>query len=498
MKTTLLIAFNIIISIANTLNCFSQKQSEKETKVLSLMPKVEALMQDFQVKNNLPSIAFGLVVDGKLIYDNYSGKINLKTGQIANNQSVYRIASMTKSFTALAILQLRDAGKLELDDPLSKYIIEMRGQKASKDAPEITIRHLLTHAAGFPEDNPWGDRQLAITDATMLKMIKKGLSFSNDPGISYEYSNMGFAMLGYIIKKVSGQPYQNYIANNIWKPLGMLNTFWEYAKVPSSQLALGYRWLEGQQVEQPMLGDGAYGAMGGMLTTIDDFAKYMRLHQFAYSTTIQNAEIIKKSSIKEMHQPWNLSALNTNTGCPSVSAYGYGLRFVRDCQKKTGIGHTGGLPGFGSNWKILTEYGIGIATFANGTYAPTSALNTQVLDMLVSEAGLQPKVFPISTILNKRKNELLALLPQWENAEKSGIFAENFFLDYFPELLKKEAESIFEKAGPILKVNEIIPENNLRGTFALEGKNQDIEVRFTLSPENPALIQEYSILLKQK
>ena len=200
-----------------------------------------------------------------------------------------------------------------------------------------------------------------------------------------------------------------------------------------------------------------------------------------------------------MHHPWNFATLNTeNKGengksLPFVSAYGYGLRWVKDAEQKTGIGHSGGLPGFGSNWKILPDYGLGVVTFANGTYAPTSAVNVHILDKLVEIADLKPNPTPVSAILKQRQMELIALLPKWENAEKSGIFAENFFLDYFPNLLKKEAEPIFAKAGKILKVNEIIAENMLRGCFVLVGENSNIEISFTLSPENPALIQEYHI-----
>ena len=282
----------------------------------------------------------------------------------------------------------------------------------------------------------------------------------------------------------------------------MNNTFWDYTKVPQNQLALGYRFLNNTWVEQPMLGDGAYGAMGGMLTTIEDFSKYMALHLDAKTSDKQESKVLKRSSLREMHHPWNISDFNTNAKsafgapCPYVSAYAYGLRWVTDCNKKVGVGHSGGLPGFGSNWKILPDYGIGIVTFANGTYAPTSAINAEILDFLVESAKLKPNPIPVSAILKQRQNELLALLPNWEKGVNSGIFAENFFLDYFTDMLKAEAEPIFKKAGKILKVNEMIPENALRGSFILAGENADIEISFTLSPEKPALIQEYHISLK--
>jgi CubicO group peptidase (beta-lactamase class C family) len=236
-----------------------------------------------------------------------------------------------------------------------------------------------------------------------------------------------------------------------------------------------------------------------MLTTMDDFAKYTAFHLSDAVSDAKESPVLKRSSLREMHQPWNISAFNTDNRnvygklMPFVSAYGYGLRWVEDADHKIGIGHSGGLPGFGSNWKILPAYKIGVIAFANRTYAPVSGLNVQILDTLVALAHLKPTPLPVSAVLKQRKNELMNLLPQWKNGEASGIFAENFFLDYFSNSLQKEAEGIFNKAGRILKINEIVPENNLRGTFILEGEHSNIEINFTLSPEKPALIQEYNI-----
>ncbi len=478
----------------------AQSQSDRVGHLRTALPALDSMCREYVALHHLPSLVVGLIVDGKLIHTFTTGELDLTKKNAANGQSVYRIASMTKSVAALAILQLRDAGKLKLDDPVWQYIPEVKGQRLTSDAPEMTIRHLLTHAAGFPEDNPWGDRQLAISDQTMLAMFKKGISFSNAPGVAYEYSNMGFAMLGYIITKVSGQPYQTYTQQKIFTPLGMTSTYWDYAKVPAGQLAHGYRWLNGQWVEQPMLGDGAYGAMGGLLTSVEDFSKYVGLHLAAWpARNDPENPVIKRSSLREMHQGVNFSTLNPGAvgangqPCPLVTAYGYGLRWAKDCDQKVSVGHSGGLPGFGSNWNMLPDYGIGIVSFSNLTYAPASSLNRLLIDKLVTAAKLQPQPLAVSAILNQRKNELVGLLPDWNNAPAQAIFAENFFLDYFPDQLRQEATAIFAKAGKILKVGELIPENNLRGAFVLVGEKADIEVSFTLSPENPPLIQEYNI-----
>ena len=470
-------------------------------KIEKTFPVVDALFKAQAEKAHYPGLVWGLVVDGKLVHIGSTGYANVQKKIAAGSNSVFRIASMTKSFTAMAILKLRDEGKLNLDDPASKYIPEMKNLRyATTDARPITIRDLLTHRAGFPEDNPWGDRQLADSDEELLSMMKNGVSFSNVPGIAYEYSNFGFALLGTVVSNVSKQPYDQYITQNILKPLGMNHTYWEYTKVPDLQLARGYRWINSTWRDEALLGHGSFGAMGGLMTTIEDFAKYVAFHLSAWppNNSPDNGPI-KRSSLREMHQPWNFGSLNANfkypggRACAMASAYGYGLRWERDCQDRTYVGHSGGLPGFGSQWRILPEFGIGIISFANLTYAGTGNVNLQVLDTIIALAELKARVVPPSAILNQRKSELVKLLSEWKNAEKSGIFAENFFADYIIDSLRKEASNIFKRIGSIKSIGEMTAVNQLRGSFVLMGENAEAEVWFTLTPENPPLIQEYRI-----
>lgn len=473
-------------------------------KIRRAMPVIDSLYRKHAETNHFPGISFGVVVDGQLIYTNSYGYTDIAKKTPATAASLFRIASMSKSFTAMAILKLRDEGKLDLDDPAYFYIPELKNIRyPAADAPHITIRHLLTHGAGFPEDNPWGDRQLADNDKELMEFIGKQISFSNPPDIAFEYSNLGFALLGKIVTKVSGKRYQDYIKENIWQPLGMKNAEWEYGNVPADKLAHGYRWLNNQWNEEQLLHDtpdGSWGAMGSMITSVEEFAKYMAFHMSAWPpSNAPETGPVKRSSVREMHHPWRFNGLNPNyrypdgRNCAAASAYNYGLGWFRDCDAKVYIGHSGGLPGFGSQWRIMPDYGIGVVAFANRTYAPMGFINTQVLDTLVKLAGLQPRQLRPSAILEKRKNELVNLLPDWKNAEQSGIFAENFFPDYPIDTLKKHARDLYAKAGKIIAVKEMKAENQLRGSFVLEGEKTDIEIYFTLSPENPPLIQEYHI-----
>jgi len=473
-------------------------------KLEAAFPIVEKLYKDIAEKRHIPGLAFGIVVDGKLVYSGGFGYTNVATKTPATPKSLFRIASMTKSLTTMAILKLRDEGKLRLDDPAEKYIPELKSHKyLTADAPIITVRNLMTHSAGFPEDNPWGDRQLADSDEDLTKLIKGGLSNANVTGFAYEYSNLAFAMLGRIITVVSGKPYQQYITGNILKPLGMNDTQWEYANVPADKLALGYRWQDdgsgtSQWLAEPLLHDGSHGAMGGLITSIEDFSKYVAVHEAAWPprNDADNSAPIKRSSIREMQQPWTFAGLSAQAKnsagqlCPITSGYGYGLRWNKNCIGQVDVGHSGGLPGFGSQWRILPDYGIGVIAYGNLTYAGFGPINSAVLDTLVAIGKLQPRQLPVSSILAQRKADLLKLLPDWTNAEQSGIFAENFFPDKSVSMRRKVVQELYAKAGAIKRVGDLIPENQLRGHFLLEGDKANVDVFFTLTPENPALIQQ--------
>jgi CubicO group peptidase (beta-lactamase class C family) len=495
------VALNLSAQVNQTYEAPVFNDPDRYKKVQNAFLTVSKLYFKHAETNHFPGIAFGIVLDGKLVYSGVQGYTDVAKKTLVSANSMFRIASMSKSVTALSILRLRDEGKLQLDDPVYKYVPEMKQNTLlTQDATPITIRHLLTHAAGFPEDNPWGDRQLADTDKELIDLIEKGTFFSNAPGVTYEYSNLGFALLGYIVKQVSGMSYAQYTKEKIFAPLGMRETEWEYSNVPTNKLALGYRWENGKWVEEPLLHDGSYGPMGGLITSIEDFSKYMALHFSAWPPrNDEESPVLKRSSLREMHMPANISGFNTNfryasgRNCPIFTAYAYGLNWLRDCESRVYVGHSGGLPGFGSQWRFLPEYGIGVVAFGNLTYAGFGGINLAVLDTLIKIAGLKPRQIPASPILNQRKEELLKIFPEWNNAGSSRIFAENFFPDYNLDSLKKTYKALYAKAGKIISVGDIIAENQLRGRFIIKGEKIDIEVFFTLSPENPPLIQQLDV-----
>ena len=467
-------------------------------KITQLLQGADSIFSRHAEEYHLPGVVYGVVVDDSLVFSGGLGTINLATKEPASTNSLFRIASMSKSFTAMAILRLRDEGLLSITDKAADYIPELSGlEYLTEDAPHITIRHLLTMTAGFPEDNPWGDRQLDVTDEVLVNFIKRDVAFSAVPSTQYEYSNLGFALLGNIITRVSGMPYQQYITENILEPLGMNNTTFEYADIPENKLAIGYRWEDNQWKDEPMLHDGAYGAMGGLITSINDFSKYVSFHLSAWPPRSgSDFGPVKRSSLREMHemtQPRLASTAKDYQGnpCPLVVGYGYGLRITKYCDGKTEVAHGGALPGFGSTYLFYPDYGIGVMAFCNLTY--TSALPTKIKDIILNETGIVPRKLPVSDILAKRKEQVYELITSWDTTLEQEVIAMNFYLDKSRESRKNEAEEKLKEIGTVVSITDITPQNQLRGTFDIQGKEKTLRVFFTLSPEVVPKVQRLNL-----
>jgi len=183
---------------------------------------IDSLYRAFAEENHFPGIVYGIIIDTMVVHTGASGFSSLADSTAVSISTAFRVASMTKSFTALAIMKLRDEGKLNLDDPVHHFLPELKNlQYLTTDAPVLTIRHLLTHTAGFPQDDPWADRRLETTEEELDALIAEGISMSNVPGITYEYSNLGYTLLGRVIRAITGESYQAYISSQIFRPLGM-------------------------------------------------------------------------------------------------------------------------------------------------------------------------------------------------------------------------------------------------------------------------------------
>jgi CubicO group peptidase (beta-lactamase class C family) len=463
---------------------------DRREQLAVAFPEIDERIRAFLAREKVPGAAWGIVIDGKLVHIGVEGLRDVSTQAPVRPNTVFRIASMTKSFTAMAISQLRDAGKLSLDDPVEKHLPELRALRyPTADAPRITLRHLLTMSAGFPEDNPWGDQQLAISESRFDELLRDGIAFSNSPGIAYEYSNYGYAILGRIVTRVSGIGYRDYIRKNILGPLAMRSTTLEPFEVPSDQLALGYRREDDVWKLEPQLADGAFGPMGGMLTSLEDLSRYVSVFLDAWPARDSSmAPPLSRASLREMQQIWRVrptvvsrdasGAVQLNSG-----GYGYGLRVSQTCDFGHVVAHSGGLPGFGSQMRWLPEYGVGLIAFGNRTYTGWGGVFDEALLALRRSGGLTPRQVQPAPALVEARRGVNSLMMKWDDTLIDRLAAMNLFLDRSKERRRAEFSKVRESVGACReRPGFLYSENALRGDWVLECERGLVQVSVTLAP----------------
>jgi len=469
------------------------------TKLASGYAAVDSIFTGYAERSHIPGAVWAIVVDGKIAHMGMTGYRDVEAKAPVDSNSVFRIASMTKSFTTMAILKLRDEGKLRLDDPAERWVPELATlEYPTSDSPKITIRHLLSHSTGFPEDNPWGDQQLAVSEEEFSRMMRGGIPFSNAPGIAYEYSNYGFAILGRIITRASGVPYRRYIETNILRPLGMTSTTLEPASVPASRLAQGYRWEDEQWKREPQLPDGAFGAMGGMLTSLKDLSTYVGAFLAAWPPHDgPETAPIRRASLREMQQLQRPAASTVTRAADGTlrlasGGYGFGLRVAANCDFAHIVSHTGGLPGFGSIMQWLPEHGVGIIVFGNRTYSGWTTPTLEAFNALLRTGGLRPRMPTPSPTLVARKEAVTRLVLDWNEALADSLAANNLFLDRSRDRRKAEIARMTQQVGPC-RVDPArgfdVVENALRGSWTLPCERGALRVSITLAPTMPPLVQ---------
>lgn len=474
---------------------------DRRRKLTAAFPEIERLFTAAVERQHMPGAVMGIVVDGELVWLKTAGVRDLKGRAPVTADTIFRIASMTKSFTAMAILKLRDEGKLSLDDKVSRYVPALANLPyPTKDSPELTIRHLLTHSEGFPEDNPWGDRQLAQTDATMRAWMSAGIPFSNAPGVAFEYSNYGFAILGQVVARASGRAYDEYVRDRILLPLGMRASTFEMAAVSREHIALGYRWEDNKWIDEQPLAHGSFGAMGGLWTSAHDLARYVGFLMSAFPPRDEAEQgPVRRSSAREMQQAWRAQpsgAFRAAVDAPlqlGVSAYGYGLGVSQDCRFGHIVGHGGGLPAYGSLMRWLPEHGVALIAMGNVTYAGFGGLFNDALSALHQTGALQPRVVQPSPVLQTIQKDVSELITNWDDALASRIAADNLFLDESSERRAANLRELKSKHGVCHPDLTLEPENALRGRWRMKCERGWLDVAITLAPTMPPRVQSLRV-----
>ncbi|KKO47343.1 hypothetical protein WG68_01540 [Arsukibacterium ikkense] len=298
-----------------------------------------------QLKSDGPGLAYIVTKNGETIYSGAYGMANVETRAVLSPDSTFNIASVTKQFTAAAIMQLQQQGKLNVKDNINKYLPEF-----PTAGHVITIEHLLTHTSGLARNPGTGNQQTTeVIDSEQMLVLfaKEPMQFA--PGEKMQYSNMGYKLLGLIIEVASGQPYGDYIEKNIFAKLGMKHS--NYGNRQSGALkADGYyqSWQHGYQRARIQDVSWTY-AGGGLASSANDLALWYR--------ALLDGTFISQDSYRQMITPFSL-----NDG--SSSNYGYGLNNIR-LHNRSAVIHQGSLPGYKASAVYFPDEGIYATVLSN-------------------------------------------------------------------------------------------------------------------------------------
>jgi CubicO group peptidase (beta-lactamase class C family) len=331
----------------------------QNAEVSSAIQVFDAWIQSTAAEREQPGLSIGIVYDQNLIWAKGYGFANLEKKIPATPQTAYRIASISKLFTSTAIMQLRDAGKLQLDDPVAKHLDWFRPKNRYPDAPPITIRNLITHTSGLPRESAgtyWNDMTFPTREAMMRALAEQETVL--EPDTEWKYSNLALAIAGEVVAKVSGEPYEKYIESHILTPLGMSST----RVLPSKDmpnLATGYgRRVPGEKRDiEPFTESRGLTPAANLATTVEDLSCFVALQMRDHTETLGGAQILRGSTLREMHRVQWLR--------PDWKS-GQGLGFaVRRVAEQVRIGHGGSVPGHRTQIEIAPEQKLGVIVLTN-------------------------------------------------------------------------------------------------------------------------------------
>lgn len=471
-------------------------------KIIALL---DQRFSSYKLDKNIPGIAYGLIKDGELIHFNGFGETVIDSGESPTQESVFRIASMTKSFTAMAILLLRDRGLLRLDDEITRYLPWTDSIGIPEFGHPITIRDLLTMNAGFPTDDPWGDRQESLEIESFDDLVSKGLSFTRAPRMGFEYSNLGYALLGRIITVTSGVDYLEFVANEIHAPLEMSLTTFHQSNVAPEQFVQGYAEFVSGFVPEPLTIPGAFSPMGGLLSSVADLAKWVAGFQYAWASDAPHSmpqHPLQRWSRREMQEPQRHARTTASHDDQAnkiksiTTSYAFGLMVDDDSILGRFVSHSGGYPGFGSHMRWHPASGWGIVALGNRTYAPMVVAASEALAMIIRDF-VAPNIVTESDVWQETAAAMSLvekLITAWDDEIADQNFASNMDLDQ-PRLERATAiAGVMKGSSGVSRVAGSMTSNTpAHGKWLVSGESGLIELELLMSPTRPAKIQSLKV-----
>jgi len=449
-------------------------------------PALDDLMAARVREGRTPSVAYALVADGRIVHG--GGFADEAVTPTPGLDTAFRIASCTKSFTAVAMLQQRDAGRLDLDSPVSDHLPLTTIPEA---AP--TVAHLASMAAGFPTDDPWGDRQESLPLDRFDAMAAEGFRTIDAPGARFEYSNLGYALLGRVLARVSGRDYRDLVREDVLAPLGLPGIGYDRSVEAPGGIASGFARFEGRWEAQPFSDPGAFSPIGGLFATPRGLAQWIAWLAEAWRPDASDA-VLAASSRRDMQA--------ARIPIEGAASYGFGLFVEEHPRHGLVVSHSGGYPGYGAHMRWHAASGLGIVVLENARYSGATRPATQGLELVLDQTALPdplPELWP-ETIAARDAVE--RLLRGWDAEAADALLAENVVMDESIDRRRTRIDELTARAGidaatPVLPLDEAAPRSRTAAhlVWTVPGATGALRCEIRLTPEREPKVQTLLVRL---
>jgi CubicO group peptidase (beta-lactamase class C family) len=335
----------------------------------TLSSAVDSVVSTAMQQQRIPGMAVALAKNGTMLYVKAFGFSDMAMHATTQANTIFEIGSVTKQFTAALIMKLQEQGKLNVDDPVNKYLA-----KYNFPAP-ITLRMLLTHTSGLANYTTFaqypGWARNGVSEPTVLTGISQA-SLLFPPGTQWSYSNSNYFVLGAIIENVSGQSYSDNLGQYIFQPLALTNTF--YSMPPSEQSAIGYTGNASYSEPALLVDRSAPFAAGALSSNVYDLV--------AWDNALIHGKVVSPASFHEMTTPVDVSI-------SGGGSYGFGLG-LRTFKNRPTIWHNGSINGFTAETDVFLDTGFAVVVLTNSDAADPDAIATQIMNAVCSSAELSP------------------------------------------------------------------------------------------------------------
>lgn len=436
---------------------------DRPARLRSIEPKLRELVKAEAKRMNAPGLSVGVVLDGQLLFTAFEGSADPATKRPLDADAVFRIGSISKTFTASAIVKLRDEGKLSLDEPVVRHLPELaRLRYPTSDSRPLTLRQILTHTSGLPRLGHF-DYVKPEHDPTEAEVLESGdVTLGNVPGTSNVYSNLALGFAGLVVGRVAGQPLRPYLAGHVLGPLGMKATVWDEADVPPAHRVVGFS-REGKELKaQAPWRLGASEGAGGLYSSLTDMSRWVAFQLDAYPPRNEADDgPIRRASRRELHAAQAAVSLNVypasgELGPDLVDVFeehvGLAFRTETTCYASGVVKHSGAIDGFQSSMMFAPKRGFGVIVLSSLIDESADPLARRLVRLLATN-GFEERTRrgPISPALTKALEKLVALQngaeSSWNEATYRAAMSEGHLKAVKPDSERVELSGYHARHG---------------------------------------------------